>query len=64
MTVYVNNISVRLFPGATAREAVMRYCTDTGRPYANGTLYDAWGNIIAHDSPMNEGRRIFTSPPC
>lgn len=62
MTVYVNDTSVRIFSGATARDAVLRYCTDTGIPFADSLLYDSRGNVIAADSPMNEGRRIYTSP--
>lgn len=62
MTVYVNNTAVRIFSGATARDAVLRYCTDTGIPFVESSLYDSWGNVIASDSPMNEGRRIYTSP--
>lgn len=62
MTVYVNDTSVRIFSGATARDAVLRYCTDTGSPFADSPLYDSRGNVIAADSPMNEGRRIYTSP--
>lgn len=61
MTVYVNNTSVRIFSGATAREAVLRYCADTGTPFTDSLLYDSFGNVIAADSPMNEGRRIYTS---
>lgn len=62
MTVYVNDTSVRIFSGATARDAVLRYCTDTGIPFSDSLLYDSFGNVIAADSPMNEGRRIYTSP--
>ncbi len=62
MTVYVNNTPVRIFSGATAREAVLRYCTDSGIPFTESPLYDCSGNVIAADSPMNEGRRIYTSP--
>lgn len=51
MTVYVNNTSVRIFSGATARDAVLRYCADTGTPFTETLLYDSFGNVIAADSP-------------
>lgn len=63
MIVYVNDTAIRIFPGATAREAVLRYCTDTQQPLSEPTLYDAWGNVIAPDSPMQEGRKIYTTTP-
>ena len=63
MLVYVNDTSVRIFAGATALDAVRRYCTDTGTPLPDGDLYDAWGNVIAKDSPMCDGRHIFTQSP-
>ena len=63
MLVYVNNTSVQIFSGATAIDAVRRYCTDAGLPLCEGTFYDAWGNVIASDSPMCNGRYIFTQSP-
>ncbi|MBQ7023298.1 MAG: hypothetical protein IJN29_06940 [Akkermansia sp.] len=63
MLVYVNNTSVHIFTGATAIDAVRRYCTDTNTPVPQSELYDAWGNVIAPDSPMADGRHIFTSSP-
>lgn len=63
MLVYVNNVVVRIFVGATAIDAVRRYCTDAGLPRHEGELYDAWGNVIAPDSPMADGRHIFTQSP-
>ena len=62
MTVYVNNTAVRIFSGATARDAVLRYCADTGTPFTDSLLYDSFGKVIAADSPMNEGRRMYPSP--
>lgn len=63
MIVYVNETSVRIFAGATAIDAVRRYCTDAGQPLCDGPFYDAWGNVIAADSPMCDGRHIFTHSP-
>ena len=63
MLVYVNNTSVHIFAGATARDAVRRNCTDTNTPLPQGELYDAWGNVISPDSPMADGRHIFTTSP-
>ena len=63
MIVYVNNITIRIFMGATAVDAVRRYCTDAGLPLCEGPFYDAWGNEIAADSPMSDGRHIFTPRP-
>ena len=63
MIVYVNETVVRIFTGATAMDAVRRYCTDGGHPMCEGPLYDAWGNVIAADSPMCDGRHIFTQSP-
>lgn len=63
MLVYVNNDKVSIFAGATALDAVRRYCTDAGIALPEGELYDAYGNVIASDSPMTEGRCIFTYHP-
>lgn len=63
MTVYVNDIETKIFQGATAQDAARRFSTDTGTPLPPGQLYDSWGNIIAPDSPMTEGRRIYTVRP-
>ena len=63
MIVYVNETSVRIFAGATAIDAVRRYCTDARLPLCDGPFYDAWGNVIAADSPMCDGRHIFTHSP-
>ena len=63
MLVYVNNVTVRIFTGATALDALRRYCADRKQPVPQGELYDAWGNVIASDSPMTEGRHIFTQSP-
>lgn len=63
MLVYVNNATVQIFNGATAIDAVRRYCTDAGIPLHEGELFDAWGNVIAADSPMADGRHIFTTSP-
>ena len=63
MLVYVNNTSVQIFSGATAIDAVRRYCTDSGIPVNEGPFYDAWGNVIATDSPMCDGRHIYTQSP-
>lgn len=63
MIVYVDEIAVRIFTGATAIDAVRRYCTDAGLPLCEGPFYDAWGNVIAADSPMSADRRIFTKYP-
>ncbi len=63
MIVYVNETVVRIFTGATAMDAVRRYCTDGGHPMCEGPFYDAWGNVIAADSPMCDGRHIFTQSP-
>ena len=63
MLVYVNNTSVLIFSGATAIDAVRRYCTDAGLSLHEGEIYDAWGNVIAPDSPMADGRHIFTQSP-
>lgn len=63
MIVYVDEIAVRIFTGATAIDAVRRYCTDAGLPLCEGPFYDAWGNVIAADSPMCADRRIFTKSP-
>lgn len=63
MIVYVNNTPVTIFRGASALDAARRYCTEQGTAPAFDQLYDDWGNIIAPDSPMNEGRKIFTVRP-
>lgn len=63
MQVYVNNQRVSIFNGCTAQDAVRRWEADTGVTLPHTELYDAWGNVIAADSPMSEGRRIFTTKP-
>lgn len=63
MLVYVNDTPVTIFSGAVAMDAVRRYCTDTRTPLPASELYDAWGNVIAADSPMSEQRRIYTALP-
>lgn len=63
MLVYVNNAEVSIFTGATALDAVRRYCTDAGIALPEGELYDMYGNVLATDSPMTEGRCIFTYYP-
>lgn len=63
MLVYVDNKEVTIFAGATALDALRRYCTDEGIAIPEGELYDAWGNVIATDSPMCDGRHIFTKSP-
>ena len=63
MLVYVNNAEVSIFAGATALDAVRRYCTDAGIALPDGELYDTYGNVIAPDSPMTAGRSIFTYHP-
>ena len=63
MLVYVNNAEVSIFTGATALDAVRRYCTDAGIALPEGELYDMYGNVLATDSPMTAGRCIFTYYP-
>lgn len=60
MQVFVNRTPVSIFAGATAADAVRRYCADTGVAAVSLTVFDAYGNRIAADSPMCEGRSIFT----
>lgn len=63
MQVYINHQRVTIFNGCTAQDAVRRLEADTGISLPHTKLYDAWGNVIADDSPMHEGRHIFTTPP-
>lgn len=63
MQVFVNNAPVTTFAGATALDAARRYCANEGIALPDGPLFDAWGNVIAPDSPMTEGRHIFTHNP-
>ena len=63
MLVYVDNKEVTIFAGATALDALRRYSPDAGNEMPEGELYDAWGNVIATDSPMCDGRHIFTKSP-
>lgn len=63
MQVFVDEHPVIIFSGCTAVDAVRRLSADQGCPIVYTALYDAWGNVIAPDSPMNEGRHIFTSKP-
>jgi hypothetical protein len=55
---------VRIFVGATALDALRRYCADKKISVPRVELCDAWGNVIAPDSPMADGRHIYTSPSC
>lgn len=62
MLAYVNDAPVRIFAGATALDALRRYCADKHIPVPRCELRDAWGNVIAPDSPMADGRHIYTTP--
>ena len=48
----------------TALDALRRYCADKKISVPRVELCDAWGNVIAPDSPMADGRHIYTSPFC
>lgn len=63
MTVYVNDTATEIFSGATAQEAASRYAAVRHLLFNGNELYDTWGNVIAPDSPMSEGRRIYTNQP-
>lgn len=58
MKVYVNDREVEVFEGATAADAARAAGVKCIR-----TLYDAYGNEIAADSPMKPARKIFTRKP-
>ena len=55
MKVYVNDREVEVFEGATAADAARAAGARCIR-----TLYDAYGNEIAADSPMKPARKIYT----
>lgn len=59
MMVYVDDKQIEVFEGATAADAA-RACQAAGGTAGGPVLYDAYGNEIAADSPMAEGRKIFT----
>lgn len=59
MKVYVNDTPISVHRGCKAADAVRRYCAETGDT-APAEITDAYGNVIAEDSPMTEDRRIYT----
>lgn len=60
MLVYVDNQEVKIFNGCTAADAVRRLASNLAVDISYTELYDIFGNVIANDSPMTEGRHIFT----
>ena len=61
MKVYVNNISIKLFTGARAKDAILKYnyITNEFVPIRNLIITDKWGNEIAEDSGLEENDPIF-----
>lgn len=63
MQVFINEQAVTVYSGCKAADAVRRLEANRGTQIPYTELYDAWGNVIADDSPMSEGRHIFTYKP-
>lgn len=59
MKVYVNDKMIEIPAGGSAIDAVRRYVTVTGEQVGK-EIRDAYGNVIASDSPMKEERKIYT----
>ena len=61
MDVHVNGQTVIVFQGATALDALLRYfakCDIDRRMAQKAVIYDQWGHIIGHDSPMRDNQVI------
>lgn len=60
MMVIVNGRKMTLFSSATAMDAARAYFSDTGQRVSESEviLEDVYGNQIAPDSPMFQGREI------
>lgn len=61
MIVFVNDKEISLFRGSRAGNAVLRYYTQMGKKkeIENLQITDAWGNVIAEDSPLSEGCKMY-----
>lgn len=59
MKVYVNDTAVDVHGGCKAGDAVQRYCAETGEPQPE-EIRDAYGHVIAEDSPMKQNGKIYT----
>ncbi len=61
MTVTVNKEEVRIFKGATAKHAVLRYILMTKGDVSkldSIKIYDSKGHLIGDDAPLREGQAI------
>ncbi|AEW20921.1 hypothetical protein TFKS16_1695 [Tannerella forsythia KS16] len=61
MKVFVNDIEVDIFRGGRAKDAILKYYSQSGQRFKkrNLDIRDEWQNTIAEDSPMSENRKIY-----
>jgi hypothetical protein len=58
MKIYVNGLSVSVFPGMTVRHALI--AADLHKEIKDSKkVYDEWGNELGLDGGLTEGMRIY-----
>ena len=61
MKITVNDKQIRIFAGATAKDALRRYYAKTDPQKADEvTAYDQYGHELDGDAPLHEGMIITT----
>ena len=67
MRIKVNEKTIVIFKGATARDALLRYfarCDIDRSLVKQAVIYDKWGHTIGHDSPLSDNQEItFSTNP-
>lgn len=63
MRVYVNNISLQVFEGATALDAIRLFYTmfSTGVAPECDAIYDKYGNTVEPDGRLSPESKLFTN---
>ncbi len=61
MKIIANNITLELFNGAKARDAIQSFYTQKGEicPDPMPVVEDKYGNVIELDGELNDGNTIF-----
>jgi hypothetical protein len=61
MKVFVNNIEITVFTGATAKDAIQSYfrSIQTSFPNPMPVIFDQYGNIIEPEGELSSDNQIF-----
>jgi hypothetical protein len=61
MKVYVNDIQIEIFRGGRAKDAILKYLSKNKMQLCINSIEirDEWDNVIAEDSPMKTGSKIY-----